>query len=678
VCGIAGILRLDGGQVCPDLVRQMAAQVRHRGPDALETAVDGPVGLGHTRLSIIDIVGGRQPMPSGDGLLTVTFNGEIFNYRELRDELRAMGHRFRTHSDTEVILHAYRQWGQECVHRFNGQWAFALWDKAARRLLVSRDRLGVRPLFYTRAGGKLLFGSEVKCLFADPEVGRRLDPRGLDQIFTFWTTVAPTTVFEGVLELPPGHNMTVEGGRVDVRPYWRLAYSPDENPRPTDEYAEQLRELLTDATRLRLRADVPVGAYLSGGLDSSITTALARQVSRNRLRTFSVTFSDSQFDESRYQKELVEFLGTEHQAFHCSAGAIAEVFPDVVWHMEKPVLRTAPAPLFLLSQCVHDAGFKVVLTGEGADEMLGGYDIFKEAKARRFRARQPDSPFRAALFAKLYPYLPQIQAQSNANRLAFFRARPEELTSPFFSHLPRWSVTSQLKRLYSADFRAALGQHDAYADVRRTLPDDYAHWHPFCQAQYLETALLMPGYILSSQGDRVSLAHAVEGRFPFLDHRVAEFAAKLPPRLKMNGLTEKYLLKRALGDLVPPSVANRTKQPYRAPDAASFFDFAKQAARADYVNDLLSPERIACDGIFEPSAVEALVRKVREGRALGNRDNMALVGVLSTQLLLERFVHKFPTMPRIVGAWGNAPDIPNTWAVAPATSTPTSQPAYQT
>jgi asparagine synthase (glutamine-hydrolysing) len=667
VCGIAGILRFDGGDASPELVRNMAAQVRHRGPDALEVAVDGPVGLGHTRLSIIDLAGGRQPMQTSDGALTVAFNGEIFNYRELRDELRTAGHEFRTHSDTEVILHAYRQWGEECVHRFNGQWAFAVWDNPARRLFLSRDRLGIRPLFYTQAGGRLLFGSEVKCLLADPAVERRLDPRGLDQLFTFWTTVAPTTVFAGVRELPPGHNMTVEHGRIDVRPYWRLTYAPDENQRPADEYAEQLSELLTDATRLRLRADVPVGAYLSGGLDSSITTALVRQVSRNHLRTFSVTFPDGQFDESRYQRELVEFLGTEHQAFHCSAGAIAEVFPDVVWYTEKPVLRTAPAPLYLLSRCVHESGFKVVLTGEGADEVLGGYDIFKEAKVRRFCARQPDSAFRAALLAKLYPYLPHIQAQSIPYRLAFFRARPEDLASPFFSHLPRWSVTAQLKRLYSPDWRAAVGEHDVYEDVGRLLPDDYAHWPPLCQAQFLETVLLMPGYILSSQGDRMSLANAVEGRFPFLDHRVAEFAATLPPRLKMNGLTEKYLLKRALGQLVPPSVAARTKQPYRAPDAASFFDFDTHAARAEYVDELLGPERIARDGIFHPPAVEALVRKAREGKILGNRDNMALVGVLSTQLVLDRFIHNVPTTL-------HAP------AVMPQVQLPdaTSQPTYQT
>ncbi len=656
MCGIAGIFRFDGGNARPELVRDMAAQVRHRGPDALEIAVDGPVGLGHTRLSIIDIAGGRQPMPSSDGSLTVVFNGEIFNYRELRDEFVAKGHHFRTQSDTEVILHAYREWGPECVHRFNGQWAFAIWDKVARRLFVSRDRLGIRPLFYTRTGDKLLFGSEVKCLFADPHLERRIDPRGLDQLFTFWSTVAPTTVFAGVQELPPGHNMTVERDRVDVRSYWRLSYRPDENPRPTAEYAEQLAELLADATRLRLRADVPVGAYLSGGLDSSITTALARQATQNHLRTFSVTFDNDQFDESHYQRELTKFLGTDHQAFHCSGNAIANVFPDVVWHAEKPMLRTAPAPLFLLSRCVHDAGFKVVLTGEGADEMLGGYDIFKEAKVRRFCARQPESKFRAALLGKLYPYLPHIQAQSIPYRLAFFNARPDDLENPFFSHLPRWSVTAQLKRLYSPAFRAAVGDHDVYADVFRQLPENYAFWPPLCQAQYLETSLLMPGYILSSQGDRMSLAHAVEGRFPFLDHRVAELAATIPPRLKMNGLTEKYILKRALGHLVPPSVAQRTKQPYRAPDAESFFDFATHAARAEYVDELLSTKRITRDGVFHPPAVQALTRKARQGKALGNRDNMALVGVLSTTLLLDQFVHNFPTT-RVAGVERNEPPV---------------------
>ena len=330
----------------------MAAQVRHRGPDALEIAVDGPVGLGHARLSIIDIAGGRQPMPSGDGSLTVTFNGEIFNYRRTPRRARRQGRRFRhaeRHGGDPARLPRV---GRQCVERFNGQWAFAIWDNVARRLFLSRDRLGIRPLYYTRIGDKLLFASEVKCLFADPDVERRIDPRGLDQVFTFWSPSPRGRCSRGSRSLPPGHNLTVERGRVDIRPYWRprpAGSSPAHRP---TEYAEQLLELLADATRLRLRADVPVGAYLSGGLDSSITAAL-RQATRptprcGRSRSPSTT---TEFDESRYQREVADSLGTDHQAAALlGRREIADVFPEVVWHAERPMLRTAPAPLYLLSR----------------------------------------------------------------------------------------------------------------------------------------------------------------------------------------------------------------------------------------------------------------------------------------------------------------------------------------
>ncbi len=642
MCGIAGEFHLDGAGASSQAVRKMVALLRHRGPDAGGVTVDGPAGLGHARLSIIDLDHGAQPMHNRDHSLTLTFNGEIFNYIELREKLQRFGHRFQTQSDTEVILHAYEQYGQECVEHFNGQWAFAIWDKRRRELFLSRDRLGIRPLFYTQTGSTLLFASEIKSLLAHADVPRAIDVQGLNQLFTFWSTLPPRTVFRGIRELPPGCNLCVEGTQVRTWRYWDLEYTPDNHATTTDQWAEQLLELLTDSTRLRLRSDVPVGAYLSGGLDSSVTTALARQCTTADLRTFSVTFGDAEFDESEYQRRVVEFLNTDHQAVHCDGDTIAQVFPDVIRHAEKPVLRTAPAPLYVLSRLVHNEGFKVVLTGEGADEMLGGYDIFKEAKVRRFCAAQPDSPFRSRLFEKLYPYMPNIQAQSLAYRKAFFRVRPEELSDPFFSHLPRWELTSRLARFFSGDVRAELEGHDPLADLRAMLPADYSEWPPFCQAQFLETAVLMPGYILSSQGDRMAMANSVEGRFPFLDHRIAELAARMPPRVKMKGLNEKYILKRATRHLVPPEVLQRTKQPYRSPDAASFFDVERQSARADYVNELLSPERIRDDGVFHAEAVRSLVEKARRGKVIGIKDNMALVGVLSTQLLIEQFVRSTP------------------------------------
>ena len=648
MCGIAGILCRDGVPADPQLVRRMLAPIQHRGPDESGVYVDGPLGLGHARLSIIDLSGGQQPMHNRDRTLSVTFNGEIFNYLELQETLRAKGHRFATHSDTEVILHAYEEYGEDCVRHFNGQWAFALWDRNRQTLFLSRDRLGIRPLFYTMAAGQFLFASEIKSLFAHPDVPRQIDSVGLDQVFTFWSPLPPRTVFQEVEELPPGHNLTLHEGQRRTTSYWQLDFDTTAGPKTENECAEQLLELLLDATRLRLRSDVPVGAYLSGGLDSAVTTALARRCTTRHLRTFSIAFDDAEFDESDYQRQVVEYLDTDHQTIHCRTEDIARVFPEVVWHSERPILRTAPAPMYLLSQLVRREGYKVVLTGEGSDEMLGGYDIFKEAKVRRFLAAQPESEGRARLLAKLYPYMPRLQAQSLAYRKAFFHVRPEDLASPLFSHLPRWELTSRLKMFFSRDLQAELAGRDTYADCLAMLPESYGRWRPFCQAQYLESTMLMPGYILSSQGDRMAMANSVEGRFPFLDYRVAELAASMPCRMKMQGLDEKHVLKRAVEGLVPAAVLRRSKQPYRAPDAACFFSGNEQCKHA-YVDELLSPERIRQDGIFNPEAVAHLVRKLRQAGPVGVKDNMALVGILSTQLLVEQFL-RAPAAPPAMAA----------------------------
>lgn len=632
-------MNFDGNFVESRRLEHMVERLRHRGPDECRVHASKHIGLAHARLSIIDVDGGRQPMHNDDKSVSIVFNGEIFNYVELREELQKKGTRFATKSDTEVILRLYEELGEECVERLNGQWAFAIWDAGKEKLFLSRDRLGVRPLFYTTVDREFLFASEVKGIFACPHVPRELDAVALDQIFTFWTSLPPRTIFKKIQELPPGHSLSVQQGRLTLRRYWQLDYATEfEHPAASDGkvevYADSLLEILMDATRIRLRSDVPVGAYLSGGLDSTLITSLVRILTDAPLKTFSLTFDDPEFDERGFQEKAVRFLGTDHQAVRCTAGGIARVFPSVIWHTEKPVLRTAPAPLFILSSLVRDHGYKVVLTGEGSDEMLGGYDIFKEAKIRRFCAALPDSTMRPLLLRRLYPYLPNLRQQPDAYLREFFHARPEDSDCEFFSHLPRWELTAQLKRFFSDAVRAEIGAYDGYEECRRLLPSGYSGWDPFCRAQYLEAQYLLPGYILSSQGDRVAMAHSVEGRFPFLDYRVVEFASKLPPRLKMKVLNEKYLLKRCAAGLVPRSVLERHKQPYRAPEGRCFVT----ESQPPYVEELLSPERIRKDRIFNPSAVQKLVEKFQQGRAIGIKDNMALVGILSTQLVLDQFI----------------------------------------
>jgi asparagine synthase (glutamine-hydrolysing) len=617
------------------MLQRMISAIRHRGPDECGFYTDARVGLGHARLSIIDLAGGRQPMSIADGKFWITFNGEIFNYVELREELIKKGHRFATHSDTEVILHLYQEEGERCVERLNGQWAFAIWDAREQKLFLSRDRLGVRPLFYTKTPEMFLFASEMKALLACPEVQRELDLQALDQIFTFWAALPPRTPFKNIWQLPPAHSMVVQNGQVRVWPYWRLEYAPDDDMDQGSEekLADELLALLLDATRIRLRADVPVGAYLSGGLDSTFVTALAKKLVGHRLKSFSVTFDDPQFDEGVYQREAAGFLGTEHYDVHCANQDIARVFPDVIWHTEQPILRTAPAPLFVLSKLVRDNGFKVVLTGEGSDEIMGGYDIFKETKIRLFWQRQPQSAIRPLLLRRLYPYMEGIQRQPSAYLESFFRIE-EGSPGPFFSHMPRWQLTAKAKLFFSAAVESDLDGYNALNDLRGLLPEHYYSWEAFLQAQFLETKYLLPGYILSSQGDRVAMAHAVEGRFPFLDYRVVEFAAKLPIRLKMKVLDEKYLLKRCAEGLIPRSVQSRPKQPYRAPDALCFLEPEAQ----EYVHELLEADCLRRYGVFEPGPVAKLLEKVRSGRPISVRDNMALVGIVSTQLVIHQFV----------------------------------------
>ena len=643
MCGICGIW----SPTTPpdvDLVQTMMGTLTHRGPDGSGYFVDDNVALGHTRLAIVDTAHGEQPMCNEDGRWWITFNGEIFNHVELRAQLIDRGHVFRTHCDTEVIVHAWEEWGTAALDRFNGQWAFALWDRHGQELVLSRDRYGVRPLYYARVGDRLLFASEMKALFVDPGLVMEFDPDGLDEIFTYWSPVAPRTPFAGVNQLPPGSCLRIRPGAEDLVQFWSPEFPEpgDEVPGDIDTHAAGLRERLIEATKLRFeRSDVPVGAYLSGGLDSSITASVIATFTDVDLHTFSLRFGDAEFDEGSYQERLVSSLGTRHHAITVSGRDIGEVFPEVVRHAEHPLLRTAPAPMFLLSRLVRDSGYKVVVTGEGADEVLAGYDIFREAKVRQFWARNPQSTMRARAVQLLYPWMARSPNLAPAFSAGFF-GRNLSLEDPALSHRPRWDSTAALKSMLTDPARSTSSLASADQLVAQ-LAERGSRWDLLSRAQWLEMKTLLPGYILASQGDRMLMGNSIEGRFPFLDVEVGRYANSLPPHQKLLGLDEKHLLKRAFADLLPDEILRRPKQPYRAPDGASFFAHDSP----DWIGDVTSEAAIARTGVFRWPLVDKLMQKGRRSHGIGlsNTDNMRLVAVLSTQLLSSQ----------VLGPWQSPP-----------------------
>jgi asparagine synthase (glutamine-hydrolysing) len=637
MCGIAGMAFASGRPVEPLQLARMAAAIRHRGPDGYGFLADARVGLAHVRLSIVDLAGGAQPLANEDERLWITFNGEIFNWRELRDELETAGHRFRTHSDTEVIVHAWEQWGRGMLDRFNGQFAFAIYDRRDGSLFLARDRFGVRPLYLHRRGGELYFASEAKALFATGEVEAQADIAGLDEVFTFWSARAPRTVFRDVEQLPPGSWMHWTDKAVTTGRWWTPTYD-EAADEPADALAH-LGGILRSATGLRMRADVPVGGYLSGGLDSSITCSLAVEHTDHALRTFSVTFADPAYDESSHQRAVADAIHSDHAVTHISEDEIAAVFPEVVRHAETPMLRTAPAPMYLLAKLARERGITVVLTGEGSDEVFFGYDLFKESEVRRFCLRQPQSTARPQLFDRLYPYL-----RDGGNGGTLWRQFFLDAGSPddaLFSHQPRMRLARFVQDFYAADLRG-VARPDPAETLRAELPAEFSSWSTVAQAAWIEIRTLLDGYLLSSQGDRMAMAHGVEGRYPFLDHRVFEFASRLPAGSKLLGLKEKDILKRWATGVVPDVVRQRSKQPYRAGDVAAFF--GPTGARRDYVSALLDESAVRDAGLFEPAAVRGLLRRCTGGRATTARESQALVAVMSGQLWHQQFIAAPPAV----------------------------------
>lgn len=639
MCGIAGIY--NQGPHAFHLMSRMISMLRHRGPDESGVYIDDLMVMGHARLSIIGLGDGTQPIGNEDGTLWIVFNGEIFNYPELKLDLQGKGHVFKTGTDTEVLIHLYEEHGTACLELLNGQFAFAIWNSVKDELFLARDRVGIRPLHYCRTGGKFLFASEIKALFLDPSVPREIDPQSLSQIFTLWTTITPATAFRGIHELPPGHFLLLkEGHIIRQEPFWTMFHHPPEYrwQGTFAEAREELRRLLLDAIRIRLRADVPVGAYLSGGLDSAIITSLVSRNFNNDLRTFSLGFADEAFDETQYQQEMVRLLATNHSRVLITNADINEHFPQVIWHCEKPLLRTAPVPLFLLSRLVRNNGYKVVLTGEGADEIFGGYNIFKEAKVRAFWSRNPDSRYRPLLLERLYPYIFKTPSRGRAYLQKFFAVSARDLDDPCFSHRVRWENTGKNSTFFSKAFSESLEGYRPEEGVLARLPADFCRRDLVSRAQFLEMDIFLSTYLLSSQGDRVAMANSLELRLPFLDFRVIDFAMGLPPEWKIRVLKEKHILKEAFRDLIPESIRSRPKHPYRAPIRNVFF-----GTSSDYAHDYLSEGYLKKTGYFDPAKTGFLVKRfIKDDQYVESETrNMALTGILSTQILHEQFIDNF-------------------------------------
>ncbi|MBN1307997.1 MAG: asparagine synthase (glutamine-hydrolyzing) [Chitinispirillaceae bacterium] len=639
MCGIAGFVNNSGLNQSLDSLIGMLSAIRHRGPDAAGIFIDDYAAIGHVRLSIIDLAGGNQPVHNETKTIWVTYNGEIYNYPELRRYLIQKGHAFSTMTDTEVIVHLYEEEGIDFLNKLNGQWAFALWDRVKKRLFLARDRVGVRPIYYTVCDGALIFASEIKAIFTLHYIDRSIDPIALDQIFTFWTTLQGKTFFTGIEELPPGHFILKEQTGLRLEKYWEIPLYPSDrwetgNP---DELTEQVRELLVDAVRIRLRADVPVGTYLSGGLDSSGVTSIVAKKFNPDVQTFGIRFDEERFDEGRYQHDMVRYLNVRHREISAENTAIGDSFIKAVWHCEKPILRTAPVPLYLLARLVRETGIKVVLTGEGADEFHGGYDIFKEALIRRFWGRCPDSAWRGKLIERLYSDI-FYDERTRKYVSRFFGKNIDKYGDPLFSHLIRWNNTSRIKTFFSPSINSAINCYDGIAACRRSLPEGFDSWHLLHKAQYLEISIFMSNYLLSSQGDRMGMAHSIEVRMPYLDHRLLDLMGRVPPWWKICGLHEKHLLKKALAPFLPASITARVKHPYRAPMHRSLLALAN----SDEGREILAERAIMEAGLFDRRKVNGLLGKLSSAESASETDAMALAGIISAQVIWRGFVHLRP------------------------------------
>ena len=630
MCGIAGAYggahRISGHQ---DLIAGMLRQIEHRGPDEAGCYLDDRLVMGTVRLSIIDLTHGSQPVGSEDGRWWLCYNGELYNYRELRAELIRLGMRFRTDSDTEVVLQAWLAWGRDCLRRFNGAFAFSLYDSLTGELTLVRDRFGKRPLFVARHEGKWLFASEMKAFLAVPGFRFSFDSEQLASIFATWTPLPAQSGYRDIEQLPMGEFLCLRGDEVERGRWATLDLEPGLPPDSEEEAIELVRAELTAAVDVRLRSDVEVGVYVSGGLDSSIIAHLAAGRQQHPLRTFSIEFDDAQFDESAEQAAVTADLGTHHQSVHVRDDDVVQAFPAAVRHAEVPAFRTAFVPMYLLAEKVREAGIKVVMSGEGADEAFLGYGIFKDALLLD-SWHDLDEQGRLERIARIYPYLPHFSGENAPRRmLGLYQQFTEEHLTGLFSHQMRFQNGRFAARLLR-------GATDPFAAAQRMVAaePDYAALDTVRKAQWLEFRTLLSGYLLSTQGDRMALAHGVENRCPFLDPAVVQLAASLNHRFG-DPFDEKYLLKRAFAGVLPKKVIDKGKFPYRATDGAAFV-----RAWPEFRDVLTDPTTLDAIGVLDPRFTRALVDRVFTSPAerIGTKENQAFTLLASLHWLHHWFV----------------------------------------
>lgn len=637
MCGIAGLYNAPHGAMRNrEYVSRMLARIGHRGPDGVGLYFEDNLAFGTARLSIVDPAGGDQPIGDETRRYWIAFNGEIYNHGELRDELALLGHVFQTRSDTEVLLKAWMTWGSDALPRLNGAFAAAFYDRTADQLVLCRDRYGKRPLYYSEQNGTLSFASEIKSFLDYDPISLAIDPSRLASIYRTWTPVGNQSCFEGIHQLPAGTVLTATSGGCDIRSYAPLDLGGEPSGLSEADAIDITRQKMADSVRLRLKCDVAVGTYVSGGLDSAIITGLAAENVEGQLKTFSVTFADPKFDESLEQELVSQHFGTEHHAIRIGDDDIATTFPQALWHAETPVFRSAFVPMYLLSRTAREQGVKVVLTGEGADEAFLGYDIFKEVQLRA-SWRGLDAAERRRRLAQLYPYLEHFNSRNQNDLYAYFDRSDCIRQDDMFSHALRFRSSLLATRLLAADY-------DGLHDLQRLIDDERTTFDGLSltqRTQWLEFNTLLGGYLLSTQGDRMALAHGVENRCPFLDHDVVRWGA-VTNRPLDGSLPEKYLLKRAFADRLPAKAVDRSKQPYLAPDAAAFVE-----TRPDYMEIVLSEAELKKVAALDSSFCRRLINKVMaKSGAVSQAENQAFMLMLSTALLHHQFVAQPASTPR--------------------------------